>query len=166
MGETVSAKICGFLRFPAKICGLFFGCFTVTRSAPSSAVFRLFSMSGIWHLCRWPQRLQTWFGVHEKCFKECFSRSTHLIFSSLVLFGTCKKNPPQKTTQRTPPYLKYYGMVTYSAVVFLLRPPYLLRCEPLFEGRTACKNQENCVSAGVVAIVNHCAITRSKFTTA
>ena len=37
---------------------LFFGCFTVTHSAPFSAVFRLFSMSGIWHLCRWPQRLQ------------------------------------------------------------------------------------------------------------
>ena len=37
---------------------LFFGCFTVTHSAPFSAVFRLFSMSGIWHLCRWPRRLQ------------------------------------------------------------------------------------------------------------
>ena len=32
--------------------------FTVTHSAPFSALFRLFSMSGIWHLCRWPQRLQ------------------------------------------------------------------------------------------------------------
>ena len=38
---------------------MFFGCFTVTHSAPFSAVFRLFSMSGIWHLCRWPQRLQS-----------------------------------------------------------------------------------------------------------
>ena len=37
---------------------LFFGCFTVTHSAPLSAVFRLFSMSGIWHLCSWPQRSQ------------------------------------------------------------------------------------------------------------
>ena len=36
---------------------LFFGGFTVTHSAPFSAVFRLFSMSGIWHLCRWPRRL-------------------------------------------------------------------------------------------------------------
>ena len=43
---------------------LFFGCFTVTHSAPFSAVFRLFSMSGIWHLCSWPQRLQ------EKCHKS------------------------------------------------------------------------------------------------
>ena len=33
---------------------LFFGCFTVFHSAPFSAVFRLFSMSGVWHLCRWP----------------------------------------------------------------------------------------------------------------
>ena len=37
---------------------LFFGCLTVTRSAPFSAVFRLFPMSGIWHLCSWPQRSQ------------------------------------------------------------------------------------------------------------
>ena len=37
---------------------LFLGCFTVTHSAPFSAVFRLFSMLGIWHLCRWPQRAQ------------------------------------------------------------------------------------------------------------
>ena len=39
---------------------LFLGCFTVSHSAPFSAVFRLFSMSGIWHLCRWPWRLQTY----------------------------------------------------------------------------------------------------------
>ena len=38
---------------------LFFSCFTVTHSAPFSAVFRLFSMLGIWHLCRWPRRLQS-----------------------------------------------------------------------------------------------------------
>ena len=37
---------------------LFFGCFTVTHPAPFSAVFRRFSMSGIWHLCWWPRRLQ------------------------------------------------------------------------------------------------------------
>ena len=36
---------------------LFFGCFAMTHSAPFSAVFRLFSMSGIWHLCSWPQSL-------------------------------------------------------------------------------------------------------------
>ena len=38
---------------------LFSGCFSVTHSAPFSAVFRLFSMSGIWHLCSWPQRILT-----------------------------------------------------------------------------------------------------------
>ena len=37
---------------------VFLGCFTVTHSAPFSAVFRLFSMSGIWHVCRCPRRLQ------------------------------------------------------------------------------------------------------------
>ena len=37
---------------------LFFGCLARTLSAPLSAVFRLFSMSGIWQLCRWPQRSQ------------------------------------------------------------------------------------------------------------
>ena len=40
-------------------------------------------------------------------------------------------------------------VVSYYAVVFLLRPPaYLLLREPLFEGKTACKTQEFCVSAG------------------
>ena len=42
--------------------------------------------------------------------------------------------------------------------MFLLRPPDLLRCAPLFEGKNACKTQENYVSARGVAIVNHCAI--------
>ena len=38
---------------------LFFGCLTGTHLAPFSAVFRLFSMSGFRHPCRWPQRLQS-----------------------------------------------------------------------------------------------------------
>ena len=37
---------------------LFCRCFPVTHPAPFSAVFRLFLMSGIWHFCRWPRRLQ------------------------------------------------------------------------------------------------------------
>ena len=55
---------------------LFFGWLTVTHSAPFSAVLRLFSMSGIWHLCRWPRRLQ-----HKRsCRKSCFLVSArHLI---------------------------------------------------------------------------------------
>ena len=53
---------------------------------------------------------------------------------------------------------EHYGIVNYYAGVFLLRPPYLLRCEPLSEGQNACKTQENCVSTGGVVIVNHCVI--------
>ena len=67
-------------------------------------------------------------------------------------------------TQRTLPYWKYYGIVNYYAVVFLLCLPNLLRCEPLSEGKNACKTQEKCVSAGVVAIVN--SLRRSIFSTA
>ena len=48
--------------------------------------------------------------------------------------------------------------MNYYAVLFLLRPLYLLRCEPLFEGQNACKTEENCVSTGGLAIVNHCVI--------
>ena len=42
----------------------------------------------------------------------------------------------------------------YYAIVFYYAPPDLLRREPLEEGKNACKTQENCVSAGGVAIVN------------
>ena len=52
---------------------LFFGCFTVTHSAPFSAVFRLFSMSGIWHLCRWPRRLQFLPDLFSRRFREGIS---------------------------------------------------------------------------------------------
>ena len=48
--------------------------------------------------------------------------------------------------------------MNYYAVVFLLRPPDLLRRGPLFEAKNACKTQGYCVSAGVVAVVNPCAI--------
>ena len=37
-------------------------------------------------------------------------------------------------------------------------PPFSLRCAPVFEGKNACKAQENGVSAKGVAIVNHCAV--------
>ena len=43
--------------------------------------------------------------------------------------------------------------------MFVLRPRYSLRCEPLFEGRkSACKTKEMASVQGGVAIVNHCAI--------
>ena len=37
---------------------LFFGCLTRPTRHLLRLFFRLFSMSRIWHLCRWPQRLQ------------------------------------------------------------------------------------------------------------
>ena len=42
--------------------------------------------------------------------------------------------------------------------MFLLRPPDLLRREPLFEGTNVCNSQENCVRTPCAAIVNHYAI--------
>ena len=47
----------------------------------------------------------------------------------------------------------YYGIVNYYVVVFLLRPPYVLRREPLFGEENACMCQRR---RG--AIANHCAI--------
>ena len=40
----------------------------------------------------------------------------------------------------------------------LLRPPDLLRCEPLFERKYVCTSQENGVRTACAAIVNHYAI--------
>ena len=48
--------------------------------------------------------------------------------------------------------------MNYYAVVFLLRPPDLLRREPLFEGTDVCNSQENGVRTRRAAIVNHYAI--------
>ena len=44
-------------------------------------------------------------------------------------------------------------MVNYYAAVFLLRPPYSLCCETLFEEKNACKTQETCVSVGVWGVL-------------
>ena len=67
-------------------------------------------------------------------------------------------------------------IVNYHAVVFLLRPPDLLRWEPLSEGKNVCNFQENCVRTRCGVIANHYAIVnllrqvnllrRSKFTLA
>ena len=59
---------------------------------------------------------------------------------------------------KDPAVLKILRDSELLPVVFLLRPANLLRCEPLFEGENASKTQENCVSAGAAAIVDHCAI--------
>ena len=59
-------------------------------------------------------------------------------------------------------------IVDYYAVVFLLRPPNLLRCGPFFERKHVCNSQENGVRTRCAAIANHpgCTknTTRSKFT--
>ena len=60
--------------------------------------------------------------------------------------------------------------MNYYAVLCLLRPPDLLRCEPRFQGENACKTQENCVSAGggrhSKSLCHSKLTTPSKFTTA
>ena len=61
--KTVKTAVFWVFRLFAR---LFLGCLTGTHSAPFSAVFQLFSMSGIWHLCRWPQRLQELFNHETK----------------------------------------------------------------------------------------------------
>ena len=66
--------------------------------------------------------------------------------------------PNDPITQRTQPYWKHYGIVNHCAVVFLLRPPKLLRCEPFFESRDACNFQGKRCPRKEVAIVNHCVI--------
>ena len=60
-------------------------------------------------------------------------------------------------------------IVNYYAVVFLLRPPNLVRRGPFFERKNVCNSQENGVRTRRAAIVNHPAVlknsTRSRFTT-
>ena len=52
-------------------------------------------------------------------------------------------------------------MVNYYTVVFLLRPPYLLRRGPFLERKNVCNSQENGVRTRCSAIVNHGAIVNS-----
>ena len=56
-----------------------------------------------------------------------------------------------------PAVLKTYEIVSYYAVVFLLRPQILLRCERFLE-RKKINSQENGVRTWHAAIVNHHAI--------
>ena len=46
-------------------------------------------------------------------------------------------------------------IVNYYAVVFLLRPPNLLRRGPFLERKNVCNSQENDVRTRCAAIVNH-----------
>ena len=61
------------------------------------------------------------------------------------------------------------NIVNYYAVVFLLRPPNLVRRGPFFQRKNVCNSQENGVRTRRAAIVNHPRrtknSTRSKFTT-
>ena len=51
-------------------------------------------------------------------------------------------------------------IVNYYAVVFLLRPPNLLRRGPFFEGKNVCNSQENGVHTRCAAIVSHLAVLK------
>ena len=51
-------------------------------------------------------------------------------------------------------------IVNYYAVVFLLRPPNLLRRGPFFERKNVCNSQENGVRARCAAMVNHTAVRK------
>ena len=51
-------------------------------------------------------------------------------------------------------------LVNYYAVVFLLRPPYLLRRGPFFERKKVFNSQENGVRTRCAAIVDHSAIVK------
>ena len=69
-----------------------------------------------------------------------------------------------------------YGIVNYYAVVFLLHPPYFLRCEPRLDRKNVRNSQESGVRTRRAAILNHYAIVnllrrenlprRSNFSTA
>ena len=51
-------------------------------------------------------------------------------------------------------------IVNYYAVVFLLRPPSLVRRGPFFERKNVCNSQENGVHTRRAAIVNHPAVLK------
>ena len=51
-------------------------------------------------------------------------------------------------------------LVNYYAVVFLLRPPNLLRRGPFFERKNVCKSKENGVRTRRAAIVNQPAVLK------
>ena len=51
-------------------------------------------------------------------------------------------------------------IVNYYAVVFLLRPPKLVRSGPFFERENVCNSQESGVRTRCAAIVNHPAVLK------
>ena len=67
---------------------------------------------------------------------------------------------PPKGPFRTKNSTTIEKIVNYYAVVFLLRPPNLLRRGPFFERKTICNSQENGVRPRCAAIVNHPAVLK------
>ena len=51
-------------------------------------------------------------------------------------------------------------IVNYYAVVFLLRPPNLLRPGPFLERKNVCNSQENGIHTRCATIVNHPAVLK------
>ena len=60
-------------------------------------------------------------------------------------------------TQRTQPYQKHYGIVSYYAVVFLRRPPIFTTVWTPLGGEQCLQNPGKLCEYREVAIVNHCA---------
>ena len=94
-----------------------FRLFTATCSASFSAVFRLFSMSGIWRLCRWPQRLQPESSSQKMChptklhhLKELMPLDQFAAITFLPHFGEAKKIhcPIHKNCR---PEIHYFGII-------------------------------------------------------
>ena len=67
---------------------------------------------------------------------------------------------PPKGPFRTKNTTTIEKIVNYYAVVFLLRPPNLLRRGPFFERKNVCNSQENGVRTRCAAIVNHPAVLK------
>ena len=79
----------------------------------------------------------------------------HANFSSFSLPERVPKGPFRTKTTTT-----IAKIVNYYAVVFLLRPPDLLRRGPFSERENVCNSQENGVRTRCAAIVNHRAILK------
>ena len=81
-------------------------------------------------------------------------------------FLTVSERAPTVSNKASPPKIGSHRktiakIVNYYAVVFLLRPPCLLRRRPFFERKNACNSQETGVCTRCAAIVNHSAIVNS-----
>ena len=66
-----------------------------------------------------------------------------------------------KGPSRTKNTMTIEKIANYS-VVFLLRPPYLLRHGPFLQGENVCNSMENGVRTRCAAIVNHSAVVNSQ----